>query len=91
MTKADGIEAGRIVEHRLDPGLSPFGFECRGFGGSDDSGQVLFCSPHPTDVGMCADVVIHLARGSGGWRISSASYDGLPDNGVVDLAIAVGC
>jgi hypothetical protein len=71
---------GRVVAG-LDPVMLPLGF-ARGQGGvSGDTGQVIYCSIHPSGDGRCADVVLDLRR-TDEWRIVAVSYDGFHDDHV---------
>jgi hypothetical protein len=70
----------------LDPVMVPLGF-ARGQGGVlGDTGQVIYCSIHPSGDGRCADVVLDL-RQANGWQITAVSYDGFHDDHVEPLRL----
>jgi hypothetical protein len=76
----------RQVVADLDPVLVPLGF-ASGYGGtSGNTGQVIYCSAHPSGDGRCADVVLDLRR-TDGWRIVAVSYDGFHDDHVEHLRL----
>lgn len=71
----------RQVVASLDPVLVPLGFASGQSGVSGDTGQVIYCSVHPSSDGRCADVVLDLRR-TEGWRIVAVRYDGFHDDHV---------
>jgi hypothetical protein len=76
---------GRVVAG-LDPVMLPLGFASGQGGISGDTGQVIYCSVHPSGDGRCADVVLDLRR-TDGWRIVAVSYDGFHDDHVEQLRL----
>ena len=74
----------RQVVAGLDPVMVPLGFASGQGGVAGDTGQVIYCSVHPSGGGRCADVVLDLRRADG-WRIVAVSYDGFLDDHVEQL------
>jgi hypothetical protein len=74
----------RQVVARLDPVMAPLGFASGQGGVAGNTGQVIYCSIHPSGDGRCADVVLNLRR-TDGWRIVAVSYDGFHDDHVEQL------
>jgi hypothetical protein len=71
----------RRVVAGLDPVMVPLGFASGQGGVSGDTGQVIYCSAHPSGDGRCADVVLYLQR-TEGWQIVAVNYDGFDDDHV---------
>ena len=69
--------------------MVPLGFAGGQGGVSGDTGQVIYCSVHPSGDGRCADVVVDLRRAEG-WRIVAVSYDGFHDDHVERLRLRHG-
>jgi hypothetical protein len=74
----------RQVVAGLDPVMLPLGFASGQGGVYEDTGQVIYCSVHPSGDGRCADVVLDLRRADG-WHIVAVSYDGFLDDHVEQL------
>ncbi len=89
MVSPDGqpsdVTFGQVVAG-LDPVMVPLGFASGQGGVSGDTGQVIYCSTHPSGDGRCADVVLDLRR-TDGWRIVAVSYDGFHDDHVEQLRL----
>ncbi len=66
--------------------MVPLGFASGQGGVAGNTGQVIYCSIHPSGDGRCADVVLNLRRGDG-WRIVAVSYDGFHDDHVEQLQL----
>lgn len=76
----------RQVVAGLDPVMVPLGFASGQGGVSGNTGQVIYCSIHPSGDGRCADVVLDL-RQTEGWQIVAVSYDGFHDDHVEQLRL----
>lgn len=70
----------------LNPVMAQLGFAGGQGGVSGGTGQVIYCSYHPSGDGRCADVVVDLRRAEG-WQIVAVSYDGFHDDHVKRLRL----
>ena len=92
MASSDGLASDvtfRQVVAGLDPVMVPLGFASGQGGVAGDTGQVVYCSIHPSGDGRCADVVLNLRR-TDGWQIVAVSYDGFHDDHVEQLRLREG-